>query len=75
MEAPYMSETDEDFKLDSNQCNDEWILERGRMLSKKQFLRIVGKDKKINFMNSSEKPLIWSYLAKRNSNSYKNFHI
>lgn len=75
MESPLMNEIDENFKLDSDEINEDWILEKGRMLSKRYFLRIVGKDKKNWTGNSHEKPLIWTYLTKRNSNSYRSFHI
>ena len=75
MEAPDLDEMDENFRLDSDQWNDEWILEKARVFGRRQFMRIVRKDKKTCFTNTMDKPLIWSYLTKRNSNCYKNFHI
>jgi len=75
MEAPDVPDLDDNFKLDSDQVNEEWLNEKGRILRRRHLLRIVRKDKKMQFVNGQEKPLIWSYLTRRNSNCYKNFHI
>ena len=75
MEAPIMSEDDENFMLDSEELNEEWIIEKGRVLNKRHFLRIVGKDKKNWNGNHQDKPLIWTYLTRRNSNNHRSFHI
>lgn len=77
MEAPFMEEMDEDFRLDSENSSDELaaeFMEKGKALNRRQIMRMVRKERKNNFVVSQEKPLIWSYLLKRNNNSYRNFH-
>lgn len=76
LDAPSVPDLEDDFRLDSEQVNEDWLNEKGRVLTRRHFLRIVRKDWKMAINNNAmEKPLIWSYLTKRNSNSYKNFHI
>lgn len=77
MEAPSMEEIDENFRLDSENSSEDLgseFMEKGKALNRRQLMRMVRKEKKTNFAVSQEKPLIWSYLLKRNNNSYRNFH-
>lgn len=72
-----MEEIDENFRLDSENSSEDLgseFMEKGKALNRRQLMRMVRKEKKTNFAVSQEKPLIWSYLLKRNNNSYRNFH-
>lgn len=80
MEAPEMVDFDEEFKLDSEVNGNvvesvSDLTEKGKALSRKHILRMVRKEKKMaSFFGIVEKPLIWNYLVRRNSNAFRNFH-